>query len=469
MKCSKILFALVLLTAALFSATTASAQTEPKIGFEEIGSMASPTGLESAPGHPELIYVISRLGKIRVIQDGVMLPKPLLNIKDMVNTTWVEQGLLGLAFPPDFERTGRYYVHFTQKNGDVKVDEYQVDPKDPTTTLPSTRRNVIRIPAVADAGNHNGGEMRFLGDKLYIAVGDGNNPGDGLNLAQNLESLRGKILRILPKQDETTGRTYQIPSTNPFVDKPGRDEIFAYGFRNPHSFSFDRPKGQAMRMLIADVGQERMEEINYLDFKFAWGANFGWKIFEGTLPYNCIAEDCPNGALTPPTLPTLTWPVLTYDHDRGCAVIGGPVMHDPDVPSLEGRMIYGDFCGNSIRTAVPRDDWITDDKPLGAYMPPGKGEHPALNGFGEDGEHHVYAYSNFGPIYRITETRVEMEEPTRAQIKKFCSKTQNGTRRICQKLISTDPKKPTKAEIKTFCKRKSSLKAICITIARKPI
>lgn len=493
--------ALALLAVVFAGASTAGAaaaekkvKTKEQIGFKEVASIASPTGLTYAPGYNDLIYVISRFGKIRVIKDGQLLPKPLLDISDMVQTGWIEQGLLGLAFPPDFEKTGRYYIHFTQKNDDIKIDEYQVDPKDPTTTLPFTRRNVLRIPAVDTRGNHNGGEMRFRGGLLYIAVGDGNDPGDKQNLAQSLNSLRGKILRIDPKEDETSGRTYQIPPTNPFVNKPGRDEVFAYGFRNPHSISFDQPKGGELQMLISDVGQERQEEINYLPFKLAWGGNFGWNVFEGILPYDCGADECPNG-FTRPAPPNLIFPVLTYSHKEGCAVIGGPVVRDPALGSLSGRMIYGDFCYNRIRTAAPRAGWIADDKPLGAFLPPGKGEHSALNGWGTDADRHVYAYSNFGPIYRVTQTTVEdkptkaeieewctkkenankpvcvalnppkVKRPTRAQIRKFCSRQKNGTRKICVRLVSADPRTPTRGQIKTFCKKKSSLKVVCIMIA----
>ena len=314
---SKSLFALAVLTATLFGvaiAPAANARIETKVKFELFSEITEPTVVTSAPGFPGLIYTTSRLGKIRVIDRGVLLPKPLLNIEDQVQTGWVEQGLLGLAFPPDFEKTGRYYIQYTAKNGDNKIDEYQVNPKDPTTTLPDTRRNVLRIPAVATRGNHNGGPLEFLGDNLYISVGDGNDPGDQQNLAQNLNSLRGKILRIYPKQDETTGRTYQIPASNPFVNKPGRDEVFAYGFRNPHSFAFYKPKDGETQMVISDVGQSRMEEINYLPFKLAWGANFGWHDFEGTLPFNCGPTECPGSLTTAPIVPKagLKWPQLTY-------------------------------------------------------------------------------------------------------------------------------------------------------------
>ncbi|MBK5232654.1 MAG: PQQ-dependent sugar dehydrogenase [Thermoleophilia bacterium] len=466
MRSSKPLFALAFLVAALFSAAmapAANARTEPKINFELVTEITEPTVVTSAPGFPKLIYAVSRLGKIRVIEKGELLPKPLLDIESQVQTGWVEQGLLGLAFPPDFKKTGRYYIQYTAKDGDNKVDEYQVNPEDPTTTLLNTKRNVLRIPAVASRGNHNGGPMEFLGDSLYISVGDGNDPGDTQNLAQNLDSLRGKILRILPKPDETTGRTYQIPPTNPFVNKPGRDEVFAYGFRNPHSFDFYKPKGGETQMVISDVGQSRMEEINYLPFKLAWGANFGWHDFEGTLPFNCGPKECPGALTVAPIVPKpgLKWPQLTYTHKSGCSVIGGPVIEDPELTSITGRIIYGDFCANRTRTALPDPGWITDDQSLGTFMPPGKGEQPSLNGFGVDQADHVYAFSDYGEIYKLTQTEVEIK-PTRAEVERWCAKKENRKKKVCVKLNQKEPAKPTKAQIKKFCsKTKNKSKKIC--------
>ena len=459
MKSSKPLFALAFVAAALFSAAfspAASARTETKVTFDLVTRIVEPTVVASAPGYPRLVFAAGRLGKIRVIKQGKLLPEPLLDIENQVDTEWIEQGLIGLDFPPDFAKTGRYYVQYTAKNGDNKVDEYQVDPKDPTTTIPGTKRNVIRIPAVAPRGNHNGGPLEFLGDNLFISVGDGNDPGDQRNLAQNLNSLRGKILRILPKQDETTGRTYQIPASNPFVNKPGRDEVFAYGFRNPHSFHFYKPKGGETQMMISDVGQSRQEEINYLPYKFAWGANFGWHDFEGTLPFNCGPRECPGSLTTAPIVPKpeFKWPQLTYTHKVGCSIIGGPVVTDPSLTTILGRIVYGDFCTNRFRTAAPNTAWITDDKPLGSFMPPGKREQVSLNGFGEDEWGRVYAFSDLGGIYRLEQTRVEIK-PTRAEIVEWCAKKENKRKPVCVKL--NEPEKPTRAErLKKFCKKKNN-------------
>ena len=472
MRSPKRLFILAVLTAALFSATfspAAGARTKPKITFNLVTKITEPTVVTSAPGIRKLVFATSRLGKIRVIKDGKLLPKPLLDIKNQVQTDWIEQGLLGLAFPPDFKKTGRYYIQYTAKGGDNKIDEYQVNPKDPTTTILKTRRNVLRIPAVAKRGNHNGGPLAFLGDLLYISVGDGNDPGDFKNLAQNIGNLRGKILRIYPKQDETTGRTYQIPPSNPFVNKNGRDEIFAYGLRNPHSFAFYKPIGGETQMVITDVGQARQEEINYLPAKLAWGGNFGWHDFEGTLPFNCGQKDCPGSLLTTAVTPKpgLRWPQLTYSHSSGCSIIGGPVVTDPKLPSIAGRIIYGDFCTNRTRTALPNPNWITDDKFLGTYMPPGKGHQPALNGFGEDQANHVYAFSNFGGIYRLGQTRIKVKR-TKAEVKVWCAKKENKKKRICVKLNHEHRTKLTKAQIKKRCAKKNASKKICRKTAKKP-
>ena len=388
------------------------AEFKTKIEFKLVTKVASPTAVASPPGFKDLLFVTARHGKVRAIQGGRLLPRPVVDISKQVNHRWYEQGLLGIAFAPDFAKTGRYYLHYTAANGDVKVVEYRVDPdKDPTATLPASGRTIMRIPHVADLGNHNGGPLAFVGKYLYISIGDGNDPGDQQNLAQNLESLRGKILRIDPDPNETAGMSYTIPPDNPFVGKPGRDEIFAYGFRNAHSFDFYRPKGGELQMMITDVGQSRVEEINYLPFKNVFGANFGWKMYEGLLPYDC-GEQCPGG-ITPTPVTPLVWPVFSYTHAKGCAIIGGPVVEDPALTKIDGRIIYGDFCQNRPRTVAPGYTWLKTDKALGSFMPPGKGKHPALNGWGEDGWGRVYALSNFGEIYRLEQKVVRVGKPAK--------------------------------------------------------
>ncbi|MFA9399472.1 MAG: sorbosone dehydrogenase family protein [Acidobacteriota bacterium] len=393
------------------------AQAKLKIGFDLVAKVKGPTAVVAAPGHKKVIFVTQRTGKIRAIRQGRPLPKPFLDISDLVGSLRIEQGLLGLAFPPDYQKTGHFYVDYTDRKGDIRIDQFTRNPKKPLQSSEKSRRPVLRIPRVSQGGSHNGGAIRFLGGLLYIAVGDGNDPGDSLNLAQNLHSLRGKILRIDPRADQTSGRTYRIPRSNPFAGGPGRGEVFAYGLRNPHAFSFHRPAGGELEMTITDVGQQRFEEINNLPFRLAWGANFGWKIYEGVMPYDCDRELCPAG-LPVADPPDVVWPVLTYSHSRGCAVIGGPVVRDPALSKIRGRIIYGDFCSNRVRTALPDDQWITDDRSLGSAMPPGRGRHTALNGIGEDGWGRVYLFSNLGEIYRLEQKAVPAKKTEKKTTKK---------------------------------------------------
>lgn len=398
-----------LLAAALALTAMATAVTPavaaPKYGLKKVATATQPTVVTWAPGQPRLLYVAERGGKVRILKNGRFLRDDFLDLGRQVRSRMIEQGLLGLAFPPDYRRSRRFYVQYTNRAGNVIVAEYRRGRRQARKANPKSRRVILRIPAVLKDGGHNGGQLRFRGRQLYIAVGDGNNPGDAQNQSQNLDSLRGKILRIIPRPDPATGRPYRIPAGNPLAGKPGRSETFAWGLRNPHTFFFHRPAGDDPHMLIADVGQGRFEELNYLPLARALGGNFGWKLFEGNEPYDC-GELCPNGAPVPPP-PTgpdpadLIWPALTYTHDQGCAVIGGPVINDRKLPSLRGRLIYGDFCNSALRTAVPGDP-ITNIRFL-RFMVPGKGKHPALNGIGTDRRGGVYPFSHFGPIYRLVE------------------------------------------------------------------
>jgi glucose/arabinose dehydrogenase len=388
----------------------ASAAVSP--AFRRVARVQSPTALTYAPGPKSIAFVTERRGLVRVLVRGRLLRRPFLDIRKRVRTDWVEQGLLGLAFPPDYRKTRRFYVFYTTLNGDIKIDEFKRSLRRPLLANPASQRTVLRIPELKDGGGHNGGAMRFLGPLLFITVGDGGNPGDEFNQAQDLESLRGKILRIDPRQDQFTGRSYGSPPGNPYLGGPGRDEIYAYGFRNPHALNFYRDQAGEPQVVVSDVGQLRYEEINNLPLSELPAANFGWKIYEGNEPYNCGPELCPGGAAppvdpAPPVLPDpgLTWPDFVYPHTQGCAVIGGPVIRDPAMGDLTGRLIAGDFCVNRLLTFDPTGGLITDRRPLGIYLPPGRGKGANLNGFGEDGWGRVYLLSNFGGIYRLTPAR----------------------------------------------------------------
>ena len=391
--------AIAAILTALLPGTTAAARTG-KLGFRQVAVGHQPTSLSSPPGFPKLIFVTERTGRVRALRSGKWLPGNLLDLSKQVRSRVIEQGLLGMAIPGDFRKTGRFYLNYTGKSGDSLVVEYRTVPGHPDQLVRHSRRLVMRIPKVANGGNHNGGRMVFFGGRLYIGVGDGFDPGDPGNNAQNLMSLRGKILRIDPRPDPQGHRAYRIPADNPFVGIPGRDEIFAYGLRNPFSFSFFDSGGESM-MSIADVGQLRYEELNVLPFDQARGANFGWKGYEGFEPYNCGEELCPNGA-DPLVTTGLKWPQLVYSHEDGCAIVGALKVTSPGLPSIRERIIYGDFCRGRIRTAAPHQPTITDDRSVGFSLPKKHGL-VLLNGFGVDGAGHLFAFSHHGGIYRIVQ------------------------------------------------------------------
>jgi glucose/arabinose dehydrogenase len=285
-----------------------------------------------------------------------------LDISDQV-TAGGEQGLLSVAFAPDYDKSGLLYVAFTGTDQDQYVFEYERSESDPPTADPESAREIVHVDDFA--ANHNGGLVLFGPDgDLYYGMGDGGGAGDPERTAQNLDSPLGKLLRL---------------------DREGDYEVAAYGLRNPWRYSFDRATGD---LWIGDVGQSELEEIDALAAdKFSSGEppNFGWSALEGTLPYN--DDQHAPGAVDP---------VFEYSHDDGgCSVTGGYVVRDTSLPTLFGRYLYGDFCVGALRsfTADP-DKEASDDRELGVDV-------PTLTSFGEDRDGHVYALSGDGPVYRL--------------------------------------------------------------------
>ena len=298
-----------------------------------------------------------------------------------------ERGLLSVAFPPDYPRSRRFYVYYTDAQGDIRVDEFRR--RAPTRAARGTRRLVIEIPHRANS-NHNGGQLQFLGNLLYLATGDGGSGGDPPNNAQDRGSLLGKLLRIDPQP--SGGRPYSIPASNPFAGSAGgRGEIYSYGLRNPFRFSFDLVTApQQPRIAIADVGQDRFEEIDYTTVAVAGGANFGWDAFEGNAPYTGANSGTPDpgGTVTP---------ILAYGRGRdggSCTVIGGYVVGDPRLPSLRGRYVYADLCAGQLRSLVPGLRRARGDRRLGLRV-------SSPSSFGEDTRGRVYISSLEGPVYRL--------------------------------------------------------------------
>ena len=229
--------------------------------------------------------------------------------------------------------------------------------------------------------NHNGGQMEFLGQLLYLGTGDGGSEGDPPDNAQNKRVLLGKLLRIDPRNPRGP-RDYRVPRSNPFVGRPGRNEIYSYGLRNPWRFSFDQVSAKRPRLALADVGQDSWEEVDYLPVGRASGANFGWNAFEGFAHFE------------PPFPRHTTKPIYAYSHSRGCTVIGGYVVRDQRLRSLFHRYVFADLCEGQIRSLVPRLHPVRGAPMAGASV-------SSPTSFGEDAHGRVYVSSLEGPVYRL--------------------------------------------------------------------
>jgi glucose/arabinose dehydrogenase len=308
-------------------------------------------------------------------------PEPVLSLGPLTRGGG-ERGLLGIAFSSD----GRHvYVHHTDPQGDIVVAEYTVTEADGTTTVdPGSRRVLLTIPH-RDYPNHNGGQLAIGPDGfLYIGTGDGGGAGDPGDNGQDPNELLGKILRIDP-EGRTADRPYAIPAGNPFTAGGGAPEIYLYGARNPWRFSFDT----ATRDLwVADVGQNKIEEINWLPAATGAGigANLGWNWREGAQPFR-------QG--TPPA--GLVDPIFTYPHTgEACSVTGGYVYRGEAIPALDGVYLYGDYCVGEIRGLLARNGVVLDDRSLGATVP---GRSLVSFGQGEDGE--LFVLSAAGALLAV--------------------------------------------------------------------
>jgi glucose/arabinose dehydrogenase len=246
---------------------------------------------------------------------------------------------------------------------------------------------VLDIPH-RENSNHNGGQLQFLGDLLYIGTGDGGSGGDPPNNAQDKESLLGKLLRIDPRP--SGGRPYTVPANNPFVGRAGRDEIYSYGLRNPFRFSFDMVTARRPRIVIGDVGQNLFEEVDYTTVAAASGANFGWDAFEGFAPYTDENSGTPDPCGT-------VKPIFAYGRGQGggsCTIIGGYVVRDRRLPGLRGRYVYADLCEGQLRSLVPHLTRGTGERKLGLAV-------ATPSSFGEDTRGRLYVTSLEGPVYRL--------------------------------------------------------------------
>ncbi len=290
--------------------------------------LEKPLGLTHAGDGSGRLFILEQPGLVRVVQDGALLSTPFLDIRDRVLDRNNEQGLLGLAFHPDYENNAAFFVNYTGKGGDTYVSRFSIT-ADPNLADPGSERVLLHIPQ--PYANHNGGHLLFGPDGyLYIGTGDGGSAGDPQGNAQNLNSLLGKMLRI----DVDHGDPYAIPADNPFVGGGGLPEIWAYGLRNPWRYAFDRVTGD---LYIGDVGQNTWEEVDVLSAPLSSGANFGWDFWEGAHAFE--------GA--PPQDAVMIFPVWEYDHAQGCSITGGLPYRGAFADWL-GIYFYADFCSGTI-------------------------------------------------------------------------------------------------------------------------
>ncbi len=361
-----------------------AARAGGSVALKQIGTFEDPVFIDGAPGFPKLLFVVEQPGRVAVLSGGHRLPHPFLDISGRVDFGG-ERGLLSIAFPPDYKRTRRFYVYYTDRQGNIRVDEFRR--RTATLGAAGSRRNVITIPHPGFA-NHNGGQLQFLGNLLYFGTGDGGSGGDPPNNAQNKNVLLGKLLRIDPRP--SSGRPYSIPSDNPFAGAtPGRGEIYSYGLRNPFRFSFDTVSGGAPRIAIGDVGQNRFEELDYTTVGRAAGANFGWDAFEGYSAYHDENSGTPDPGGT-------VKPIFAYPHTRdgSCSIIGGVVVRDHSLGGLYRHYVYADLCEGKLRSLVPHLHRASGDHVLGPTV-------ASPTSFGEDDRGRVYVASLEGPVYRL--------------------------------------------------------------------
>jgi len=373
-------------TSASGTATTETTRARPTaadgVRLVGVGTFEAPVYVTAPPGDTRRVFVVEQGGTIRVITGGKRRSRPFLDIRNRV-IAGGEQGLLSMAFAPDYAKTRRFYVNYTDRSGTQSVVEYRRSKSSRDRADSSSARRVLRYDD--EEANHNGGLVAFGPDKmLYIGTGDGGGANDEhgeRGNAQNLNSLLGKLLRIDPRR--SGGRAYRVPPSNPFADRAGaRPEIYAYGLRNPWRFSFDRRTGD---LTIADVGQNAIEEVNFAAKGKARGVNYGWRPFEGTR--RNFDEPAPDAVA----------PVLELSHgDGNCSITGGYVVRDPNLPALAGRYVYGDLCVGRLRSARLSAGSAAGDRAI-----PGVAKVEQLSSFGEDARGRVYVMSLNGPVYRL--------------------------------------------------------------------
>lgn len=367
-------------------ASACSSQTGPSLPkgtgarlLEVASGLSVPLYLTSPRDDGHRLFIVEKTGAIRIVKDGTLLAAPFLDIGPQVSAG-AEQGLLGLAFDPNYTANGRFFVHYTDPAGNTRVSGFQVS-TDPDIADPASERNLLT--ASQPYSNHNGGQLLFGPDGLlYLGLGDGGSSGDPEARGQDLSDLLGSILRL----DVQGGSSYTIPSDNPFVAQAGaRPEIWSYGLRNPWRFSFDRGTGD---LYIADVGQSRFEEVDISPAAAGTGkgSNYGWNLMEGN---HCFSGGQCNQA-------GLALPAYEYSHNSGCSITGGYVYRGSAVPSMQGLYFFADYCQGWVRSLRYTGGDATELTQWPALRPGGP-----ITSFGEDAAGELYLLAENGRVFKI--------------------------------------------------------------------
>ena len=369
-----------------------------------------PVFITSYPNNAKLLYIVEQAGLIKLINDGKKLSRPFFDINKRVvnpNRPGDERGLLGFAFHPNHTNNGKFYINYMDNDGNTIVSEFSTNSE--LRANHKSERIILKLKQ--PYGNHNGGDIQFGPDGyLYISIGDGGKAGDPLNAGQDLSSLFGKIIRIDIEQ-----KPYGIPKSNPFFgQKDKREEIWAWGLRNVWRFSFDKQTGDKY---LADVGQNKWEEVNFEPASSEGGLNYGWRIMEANHCYD-PKENCPTEGLIKPIIeypndanhPAFAFRIieeLSFSETdvEGCSVTGGYVYRGKKIKSMQGQYIFGDYCSGNIWTLKVVNGKAINFKNRTEEINIGGGEFTTyISSFGQDSDGEIYIIDYNGGIYKLIES-----------------------------------------------------------------